>query len=143
MSLFDLRQRDCQPEVMDQPGLDEQRHEQALRGLARINSWSNSARILWPPIRALARGAGSTPVRVLDIATGAGDLPIRLWHKARARGCRWRRPAATSIPLPWPTPVREAPRRGRRSLFRLGRAGRSLATRGGCRDLFVVPAPSR
>jgi SAM-dependent methyltransferase len=62
---------------MDQPGLDPGRHRQALRGLRRINFWSRSAGILWPPLAALAREA-SRPVRVLDIATGGGDVPIRL-----------------------------------------------------------------
>jgi SAM-dependent methyltransferase len=78
-----MRQR--QPEIMDQPGLDRQRHEQALRGLARINFWSRSARILWPPLAALARELGR-PVRVLDLATGAGDVPLRLGRLAHRAG---------------------------------------------------------
>jgi 2-polyprenyl-3-methyl-5-hydroxy-6-metoxy-1,4-benzoquinol methylase len=77
--------RRLRPELMDQPGLDPGRHRQALRGLGRINFWSRSAGILWPPIAALARASGR-PLRVLDIATGGGDLPIRLWHKARRAG---------------------------------------------------------
>jgi hypothetical protein len=67
---------------MDQPGLDAGRHRQALRGLARLNLWSGSAGLLWPPLAALARASGR-PVRVLDLATGGGDVPIRLWHKAK------------------------------------------------------------
>ncbi|HZT81268.1 MAG TPA: methyltransferase domain-containing protein [Gemmataceae bacterium] len=83
--LHSLARRRLQPEEMDQPGLDPARHRAALRGLARINAWSGSARILWPPLAALAREAGR-PVRVLDVASGAGDVPIRLWKKAqRAR----------------------------------------------------------
>jgi SAM-dependent methyltransferase len=78
-----LSERRVQPEIMDQPGLDRDRHFLALRGLERINRWSGSARILWPPLRALAREA---PLRVLDLATGAGDVPIRLWQKARRAG---------------------------------------------------------
>jgi 2-polyprenyl-3-methyl-5-hydroxy-6-metoxy-1,4-benzoquinol methylase len=61
-----------------------ERHVQALRGLERINAWSGSARLHWPPLAQLARSAGK--VRVLDVATGAGDLPIRLWHRARRAG---------------------------------------------------------
>jgi 2-polyprenyl-3-methyl-5-hydroxy-6-metoxy-1,4-benzoquinol methylase len=71
---------------MDQPGLDVCRHHDALRGLARINFWSGSARLLWPALRALARETAPEPVRVLDVATGGGDVPIRLWHKARRSG---------------------------------------------------------
>src|SRR5437879_6346436 len=83
--LVNVTQRRRRPEVMDQPGLDAGRHVQALRGLERINRWSGSARILWPPLRAAARATGR-PLRVLDVATGAGDLPVRLWQRARRAG---------------------------------------------------------
>src|SRR5688500_17328761 len=91
MPLFPrLNQRRREPEVMDQPGLDEGRHRQALDGLARINRLSASAGILWPPIRRLCeerrRSGDSTPMRVLDVACGAGDVPVRLWKRARRRG---------------------------------------------------------
>lgn len=81
-----MHQRRLQPEIMDQPGLAEQEHIAALRGLARINWWSGSARLLWPPIRDLARENPSRPLRVLDVATGGGDVPIRLWRRARQAG---------------------------------------------------------
>jgi SAM-dependent methyltransferase len=81
-----LGRRCRQPEIMDQPDLDEPHHVGALRGLARINRWSGSARILWAPILRLAREGGAAPLRVLDIATGGGDIPIALWHKARRAG---------------------------------------------------------
>jgi 2-polyprenyl-3-methyl-5-hydroxy-6-metoxy-1,4-benzoquinol methylase len=83
---FGMRQRRREPEIIDQPNLEEERHVQALHGLERINRWSGSARILWPPIRALARQMGGAPLRLLDVATGAGDVPIRLWQKARRAG---------------------------------------------------------
>jgi 2-polyprenyl-3-methyl-5-hydroxy-6-metoxy-1,4-benzoquinol methylase len=73
---------------MDQPGLAEEAHSQALRGLARINFWTGSARILWPPLRALAREVSPAPLRVLDLATGGGDIPVRLWRRARRAGIR-------------------------------------------------------
>ncbi len=85
MPLLDkVKQRCRQAEIMDEPGLDRERHFQALRGLERINFWSRSAAVVWTPLAALAREAG--PLRVLDLATGAGDLPIRLWHRARRAG---------------------------------------------------------
>ncbi len=75
-----------EPELMDQPGLDDFEHHRALTGLARINRWSASASILWPRIRELSlerlRSGRREPLRVLDIATGAGDVPIRLRQKA-------------------------------------------------------------
>ncbi len=82
MGLVRLQERRCQPELMDEPGLDPERHRQALQGLARINWLSASDRILWHPIRALARELAGKPLRVLDIATGGGDVPIRLWQRA-------------------------------------------------------------
>ena len=78
-----VRERHRQAEIMDQPGLDEGRHVQALRGLERINFWSRSAALVWGPVADLARETAGRPVRVLDLATGAGDVPIRLWHRAR------------------------------------------------------------
>jgi 2-polyprenyl-3-methyl-5-hydroxy-6-metoxy-1,4-benzoquinol methylase len=80
---IDLSQRCRRAELMDQPDLEQRRHDLALQGLARINWWSGSARILWPAIRDLARQLKPEPVRILDVASGAGDVPIRLWHKAR------------------------------------------------------------
>jgi 2-polyprenyl-3-methyl-5-hydroxy-6-metoxy-1,4-benzoquinol methylase len=81
-----VRERHRQAEIMDQPGLDEGRHVQALRGLERINFWSRSAALVWGPLADLARDEGGRPLRALDLATGAGDVPIRLWHRARRRG---------------------------------------------------------
>jgi 2-polyprenyl-3-methyl-5-hydroxy-6-metoxy-1,4-benzoquinol methylase len=81
-----LRQRCRQPELMDQPNLDEGQHTHALRGLERLNRWSLSARILWPPLQRLAAETLERPLRILDIATGAGDLPVSLWRKARREG---------------------------------------------------------
>lgn len=79
-------QRLCQPEIMDQPDLKRDHHERALQDLSRVNWWSHSAGILWPPLRDLARQVHPRPLRVLDLATGGGDLPIRLWFKARRAG---------------------------------------------------------
>jgi SAM-dependent methyltransferase len=81
-----LARRQRRPELMDQPGLDARQHRQALRGLERINWWSATTRVLWRPLRALARQAGPQSLRVLDLATGAGDIPLRLWEKAQRAG---------------------------------------------------------
>jgi 2-polyprenyl-3-methyl-5-hydroxy-6-metoxy-1,4-benzoquinol methylase len=71
---------------MDQPDLDPGLHRQALRGLSRINAWSGSAAIVWPPLAERARAIAPQPLRVLDLATGGGDVPIRLWQRARRAG---------------------------------------------------------
>src|SRR5690242_18247346 len=86
MRLPSLARRRCQPELMDQPGLDPAQHVQALHGLARINRISASDRILWRPLAALLRAERGRAVRVLDIATGGGDVPLRLWQRARRAG---------------------------------------------------------
>jgi SAM-dependent methyltransferase len=85
---WNLGERRHRPEVMDQPGLEETRHVQALRGLERINAWSGSAGILWAPIRGLARETGRKSLRVLDVASGAGDVAVALWRRGRRAGLR-------------------------------------------------------
>lgn len=84
----ELACRRLQPELIDQPGLDEARHDGALSALARINLLSGSAGILWPAVRRLAAETPSRPLTLLDVATGAGDLPIALWRKARRANVR-------------------------------------------------------
>ncbi|HEV7225520.1 MAG TPA: methyltransferase domain-containing protein [Pirellulales bacterium] len=84
----DLSRRRLEPELIDQPTLDAQRHLQALDGLARVNFWSGSAGILWPAIRALAQTDPQRVWRLLDVASGAGDVPIALWRKAQRAGIR-------------------------------------------------------
>jgi 2-polyprenyl-3-methyl-5-hydroxy-6-metoxy-1,4-benzoquinol methylase len=81
-----LALRDMQPEIMDQPGLETAEHQNALRGLARINGICGSAGALWRPIRRLAEAKRVRPLRVLDVGTGGGDVLIRLQRRARRAG---------------------------------------------------------
>jgi SAM-dependent methyltransferase len=83
MALWSALPRYLQPEIMDQPGLDAERHRHALDGLRRINAWSGSAGILWPSLAELARALAPRSPRVLDVACGGGDVAIQLWHRAR------------------------------------------------------------
>lgn len=83
---MEIVERILQPERMDDPALDKALHRQALQGLERINRFSGSAGILWPPIRRLCRELNVRSLKILDIATGAGDVPIRLWRRARQAG---------------------------------------------------------
>jgi 2-polyprenyl-3-methyl-5-hydroxy-6-metoxy-1,4-benzoquinol methylase len=85
---LDLSRRNLQPELMDQPGLEENLHRQALRGLQRINWLSRSAAILWPPLRRIASSIAERPCRILDIASGGGDVPLELARRCRAGGWR-------------------------------------------------------
>ncbi len=80
-----LKQRQLVGEIMDQPGLDQQRHFEALRGLTRINRISRVSSVMWEPIERLARTTGR-PLRILDLATGAGDLPVSLWQLGQRAG---------------------------------------------------------
>lgn len=84
----DVSRRRRRAEWMDDPELDPALHAAALTGLARINLFSGSTRILWPSVFEAARrkNAGHKPLRVLDVATGSGDVPVRLWKKARRAG---------------------------------------------------------
>ena len=70
---------------MDDEALAAPLHDDALRGLRRINALSFTARAFWIPILDFARDAGR-PIRVLDIATGGGDAPIAMSRFARKAG---------------------------------------------------------
>lgn len=74
--------RQVQPEIMDQADLDEARHFDALRGLARINRWSRTAATIWKPIKQW-QGEQGRPMRVLDVATGGGDVLYDLARRAQ------------------------------------------------------------
>lgn len=78
-----LAQRRLQPELMDQPGLDQRLHIDALCGLAKVNILSRIAATLWKRIRPLATQTKPEPLRVLDIACGGGDTAIALAQRAR------------------------------------------------------------
>jgi len=83
---WSLTQRQLEPEDMDDPALATERLHGALIGLRRLNFVSNSARIVWRPIRRLAHELKTDRIRILDIATGAGDVPIALWKRAMRAG---------------------------------------------------------
>jgi 2-polyprenyl-3-methyl-5-hydroxy-6-metoxy-1,4-benzoquinol methylase len=104
--LRNLYSRDLRPERMDQPGLADDRHRQALEGLARTNRLSGSAGTLWKQIRRhvlttvtaerAAKGSsgksGETPQKLslCDVASGAGDVAVALARRARRAGVKLR-----------------------------------------------------
>jgi 2-polyprenyl-3-methyl-5-hydroxy-6-metoxy-1,4-benzoquinol methylase len=72
---------------MDQPGLDEGLHGQALRSLALVNWLSMTSLTIWRQIRKLAEETiPSRPLRILDVACGGGDVAQRLAARARRAG---------------------------------------------------------
>lgn len=90
----DLKERRRQPELMDDPSLDEERHAEALRALARINRLSRTAEHIWSGLRRtiveLPRRERDEPLRVLDLACGGGDVALALDRMARRRGVAFR-----------------------------------------------------
>ena len=70
------------PEVMDDDALPLALHEEALRGLRRINALSFAASAFWKPLAMCARKSGR-PLRVLDLATGGADVLLALAERAR------------------------------------------------------------
>ncbi len=83
----DLRQRNRQGEVMDDPHIAPERFTGALSGLRRVNIATATTRLLWPGIAAAAqmkaRNHPGRPLRVLDVGSGGGDVAVSLWHRAR------------------------------------------------------------
>ena len=76
-------QRDRQPEIMDQPGLDSAEHHRALQGLRRINRISRCVPGLFRHLETLACKTPSHSLSVLELACGGGDTAIELAALAR------------------------------------------------------------
>ncbi|EMI28953.1 methyltransferase domain-containing protein [Rhodopirellula europaea] len=75
-------------EWMDDPGLDPDRHRQALAGLARLNRISLVSRVFYPRLVRLAQQQPRRPLRILDVASGSADLPIDWLCRAKRQGIR-------------------------------------------------------
>lgn len=83
---FGLTRRDLQPELLDQPGVPEDVHRRALKGLERVNLICGTSAIAWKAIEPLARRNDSRPLEVLDIACGGGDVLLDLGRRAARAG---------------------------------------------------------
>ena len=82
-----LAARNRQPELMDQPGLDERLHGDALRSLSRINVVSRTSAMIWEPIRhSRFETRPARPLRILDVACGGGDVALGLARLANRAG---------------------------------------------------------
>ncbi len=73
-----LDRRELVGELMDDPALDAREHEQALRGLARLNRLSNAS---GPIVRAISAHDSRRDATLLDVASGSGDV---LMHVLRS-----------------------------------------------------------
>ena len=80
-----MKQRILQPEMMDDPKLDPQRHRQALRGLRRLHAVSGSVALVREALLPHISQNGQ-PLRLLDVATGGGALPLALRRWAEREG---------------------------------------------------------
>lgn len=70
-----LAERNRQPELMDQPGLDPATHHHALDGLRTTNAISRTSQVIWRGIKELDETLNNgRPLRILDIASGGGDV---------------------------------------------------------------------
>ncbi|MBI3466745.1 MAG: methyltransferase domain-containing protein [Planctomycetes bacterium] len=103
---------------MDQPGLDERLHRQALDGLRRVNWLSRTGSILWRPVERLARELGVSSLRVLDLACGGGDVGVGLARKAKRHGLNLRLVGCDLSPVAVRCACEQAARQGVDAEFR-------------------------
>lgn len=79
-----------QPELMDDPALDEGEHMRALGALARINALSRTAAQLAGAVVGIVGRdrlrPGGPPVRIVDVACGGGDVTLALARRLGRRG---------------------------------------------------------
>lgn len=75
-------------EIMDEPAIDRSQHEHALRGIARINACSFTARHLWRRLRQLMLHRRLDRLRLLDVACGRADVTIGIARLAKQTGAR-------------------------------------------------------
>ncbi len=89
-----MRTRHLVPELMDDPGLSEGLHLQALSGLNRINKLCRTASVISRTIvRIVGNDRGressaqsSRPLRVLDIGSGGGDVTAGVFKYLQSHG---------------------------------------------------------
>ena len=73
---------------MDDPALDHQMHDSALKALGRINLLSRSQNRVIQTIRTNF-GKTTGPLKILDIASGGGDMALGLSQFAKRHSLPW------------------------------------------------------
>ena len=81
-----MKQRDLQPEKMDDPSLPKHDHVLALKGLARLNRVSGVEGSMFRAVRKFVDGRPGRRLRVLDVASGSGDVPLGWVKRAQHEG---------------------------------------------------------
>lgn len=86
-----LAERNLQAELMDDPALPQDQHDQALRGLTTIHRFSGLVNRFWRPIRdSIAQieqsASNEPPLTLMDVGCGDGYLLRQIGKKARAAG---------------------------------------------------------
>ena len=79
-----LKNRDLQPELMDDPKLSPELHDQALEGLRRINRLSSGSASMFRELRRHYKRL-QRPLKLLDIACGGGDSVVRMARLAETQ----------------------------------------------------------
>jgi 2-polyprenyl-3-methyl-5-hydroxy-6-metoxy-1,4-benzoquinol methylase len=76
--VVDLTKRYLVGELMDDPGLAEKDHHQALHGLRRVNRLSRTSSVIANAIIRHCKKEKLAFVRVLDLACGGGDVTVQV-----------------------------------------------------------------
>ena len=97
---MNLNFRQLEPELMDDPELDANAHQQALNGLARTHVFTRTARRIWSEIVAAIPSGKRRTISILDVGCGDGfllrqieQLAIQAGYSATLHGCDFSRTA--------------------------------------------------
>ncbi|QDV24943.1 methyltransferase domain-containing protein [Aureliella helgolandensis] len=97
---MNLNFRQLEPELMDDPELDANAHQQALNGLARTHVFTRTARRIWSEIVAAIPPGERRTISILDVGCGDGfllrqieQLAIQAGYSATLHGCDFSRTA--------------------------------------------------
>lgn len=124
--------RRLEPELMDDPALDEADHRRALQALSRVHRLSGTGVRLRRVLDAIAADAiaarrpSDRPLRVLDVACGGGDAALDVAEWGRRRGREIRVTGLDLSPTALAVAQERATRRGLEVEWRCGDALREL-----------------
>ena len=86
MPIPDLRQRNLQPELMDDPELEQGEHQRALAGLKRIHHFTGIEGRFWRVIKRKINSRKLKSFTVLDIGCGDATLLRRISKRSQSAG---------------------------------------------------------